>query len=129
MTLTAYGQRTFNDIEGSWAGKMKPPAGQLQMVLHYPMTDADTIKATADAPDQGAKGIPCGRVTLANDTLFVDIPMVKGWYRGGFSSDSVITGVWTQLGGRYDLELKKGAKPVEQKRPQEPKPPYPYSEE
>jgi pimeloyl-ACP methyl ester carboxylesterase len=129
MTLTAYGQRTFNDIEGSWAGKMKTPAGQLQMVLHFTVTDADTIKATADAPDQGAKGIPCGRVTLANDTLFVDIPMVKGWYRGGFSSDSVITGVWTQLGGRYDLELKKGAKPVEQKRPQEPKPPYPYSEE
>ena len=108
---------------------MKTPAGELQMVLHFTMTDADTIKATADAPDQGAKGIPCGRVTLENDTLFVDIPTVKGWYRGGFSSDSVISGVWTQLGGKYDLDLKKGAKPVEQKRPQEPKPPYPYREE
>jgi hypothetical protein len=129
LTMASYGQRTFNDIEGSWAGKMQTPAGALQMVLHFTMTDADTIKATADAPDQGAKGISCGRVTLENDTLFVDIPMVKGWYRGGFSSDSVITGVWTQLGGRYDLELKKGAKPVEQKRPQEPKPPYPYREE
>lgn len=129
ITITSYSQRTFNDIEGSWAGTMKTPAGELQMVLHFTMTDADTIKATADAPDQGAKDIPCGRVTLVNDTLFVDIPMVKGWYRGGFSSDSVVTGVWTQLGGRYDLELKKGAKPVEQKRPQEPKPPYPYREE
>jgi pimeloyl-ACP methyl ester carboxylesterase len=129
ITFTAYGQRTFRDIDGSWAGTMKTPAGELQMVLHFTMTEADTIKATADAPDQGAKGIPCGRVTLVNDTLFVDIPIVKGWYRGGFSSDTVLTGVWTQLGSIYDLELKKGAKPVEQKRPQEPKPPYPYREE
>lgn len=129
LSIYAYGQRTFNDIRGSWAGKMKTPAGELQMVLHFSMTDADTIKATADAPDQGAKDIPCGRVTLLDDTLFVDIPIVKGWYRGGFSSDTVLTGVWTQLGGMYDLELKKGAKPVEQKRPQEPKPPYPYREE
>ena len=129
LSITSYGQRTFKDIEGSWAGKMKTPAGELQMVLRFTMTDADTIKASADAPDQGAKDIPCGRVTLLNDTLFVDIPIVKGWYRGGFSSDTVLTGVWTQLGGRYDLELKKGAKPVEQKRPQEPKPPYTYREE
>jgi pimeloyl-ACP methyl ester carboxylesterase len=129
VTLASFGQRTFRDIDGSWAGKMKTPAGELQMVLHFTMTEADTIRATADAPDQGVKDIPCGRVTLVNDTLFVDIPIVKGWYRGGFSSDTVLTGVWTQLGSRYDLELKKGAKPVEQKRPQEPKPPYPYREE
>ncbi len=129
ISITVSGQRTFDDLKGSWAGKMKTPAGDLQMVLNFAMTDADTIKATADSPDQGVKGIPCGRVTLNNDTLFVDIPMVKGWYRGGFSSDSVLTGVWTQLGGRYDLELKKGARPVEMKRPQEPAPPYPYREE
>lgn len=129
ISIAAYGQRTFDDIQGSWAGKMKTTSGELQMVLHFSMTEADTIQATADSPDQGVKGIPCGRVTLLNDTLFVDIPIVKGWYRAGFRSDSVISGVWTQLGGKYDLELKKGAKPVEPKRPQEPKPPYPYREE
>lgn len=129
FTVTAYNQRTFSDIEGSWLGKMKTPAGELQMVLHFTMTDADTIKATADAPDQGVKDIPCGRVTLDDDTLFVDIPMVKGYYRGGFSSDSLISGKWTQLGTIYDLVLRKGAKPVEYKRPQEPQPPYPYTEE
>jgi len=129
FTVTAYSQRTFSEIEGSWSGKMKTPAGELQMVLHFIMTEADTMKATADAPDQGVKDIPCGRVTLEDDTLFVDIPMVKGYYRGGFSSDSLISGKWTQLGATYDLVLKKGAKPVELKRPQEPQPPYPYREE
>lgn len=129
LTITIYGQRTFRDLEGSWSGNIKTPAGELQMVLHFSMTEADTIKATADAPTQGAMDLPCGRVTMTHDTVFVDIPIVKGFFRGGFSSDTVITGVWSQLGGKYDLELKKGAKPVEQKRPQEPKPPYPYSEE
>ncbi|MBE0679359.1 MAG: alpha/beta fold hydrolase [Bacteroidales bacterium] len=129
FSVTAYSQRTCGDIEGSWAGKMKTPAGELQMVFHFTMTDADTIKATADVPDQGVQDIPCGRVTLEDDTLFVDIPMVKGYYRGGFSSDSLISGKWTQMGRIYDLSLKKGAKPVEHKRPQEPQPPYPYREE
>ena len=76
ISIAAYGQRTFDDIQGSWAGKMKTTSGELQMVLHFSMTEADTIQATADSPDQGVKGIPCGRVTLLNDTLFVDIPIV-----------------------------------------------------
>ncbi len=127
--LALTGQRPFTDVEGSWSGKIKTPSGELQMVLHFSMTEADTIKAVADAPDQGVKDIPCGRVTLTDDSLTVDIPAVKGNYRGGFSGDTLITGIWNQLGGRYDLTLRKGVKPVVHNRPQEPKPPYPYREE
>lgn len=129
VAVTLSGQRTFKDIEGSWSGKIRTPAGELQMVLHFSMTEADTIRGVADAPDQGVKDIPCGRVTLEGDTLFVDIPMTKGSFRGGFSADTTITGIWSQLGGKYELTLKKGAKPVVHNRPQEPKPPYPYREE
>jgi alpha-beta hydrolase superfamily lysophospholipase len=129
VALALTGQRTFTEVEGSWSGKIKTPAGELQMVLHFSMTEADTIKAVADAPDQGVKDIPCGRVTLTDDSLTVDIPAVKGYYRGGFSGDTLITGIWNQLGGRYDLILRKGVKPVVHNRPQEPKPPYPYREQ
>lgn len=129
LAISATGQRTFTDIEGSWAGKIKTPAGDLQMVLHFSMTEADTIKALADSPDQGAIGLPCGRVSLNNDTLSVDIPIVRGSYNGVFSSDTVITGTWSQSGAKLDLMLKKGAKTVVHSRPQEPNPPYPYTEE
>lgn len=129
FAVTLSGQHTFSDIEGTWSGKIRTPAGELQMVLHFSMTEADTIRGVADAPDQGVKDIPCGRVTLNEDTLFVDIPMTKGSFRGGFSGDTAIVGVWSQLGGRYDLTLRKGAKPVVHNRPQEPKPPFPYREE
>lgn len=127
MTLSA--QNTAGKLEGSWSGVLKTLAGELNLVLHFKMTEADTISATLDSPDQAALGIPCGRVTLAGDTVMVDIPMVKGYYRGGMSGDSLITGKWTQLGRSSDLIMKKGAKPIVHNRPQEPKPPYPYREE
>lgn len=129
LAAGAAGQRTFSDLEGSWAGKLRTPAGKLQMVLHFSMTEADTVKALADSPDQGAFDLPCGRVSLKDDTLSVDIPIVKGSYNGVFSNDTVITGTWNQSGARFDLLLNKGAKPVMHNRPQEPQPPYPYREE
>ena len=129
LGLTLSAQDNANKLEGSWSGNMKTAAGELQLVIHFAMTEADTVKASMDSPDQGVKGIPCGRVTLDDDTLMVDIPMVRGSFRGGFTNDSIITGRWTQLGREYDLSLKKGAKPIVYSRPQEPMPPYPYREE
>jgi hypothetical protein len=127
LTLTA--QDNAAKLEGSWSGVLKTLAGDLNLVLHFRMTDADTISATLDSPDQAAMDIPCGRVTVDDDTITVDIPMIRGNYRGGLSGDTLITGKWSQLGRAYDLNMKKGAKPVVHNRPQEPKPPYPYREE
>lgn len=122
-------QDNAGKLEGSWSGVLKTLAGDLNLVLHFKMTEADTIRATLDSPDQAAMDIPCGRVTVEGDTVNVDIPMIRGWYRGGISGDSLITGRWNQLGRAYDLNMRKGAKPVVYNRPQEPKPPYPYREE
>ncbi len=127
MALSA--QDDAKKLEGSWSGVLKTLAGDLNLVLHFRTTEADTIRATLDSPDQAAMDIPCGRVTIGNDTVTVDIPMIRGNYRGGLSGDSLITGRWTQLGRAYDLIMRKGAKPVVYSRPQEPKPPYPYAEE
>ena len=61
------------------------------------------VKATLDSPDQNAMGIPLGRVTLTDDSLFVEAPMIRGRYAGKVSGDSLITGTWTQLGKKlYD---------------------------
>lgn len=78
LGLTLSAQDNANKLEGSWSGNMKTAAGELQLVIHFAMTEADTVKASMDSPDQGVKGIPCGRVTLDDDTLMVDIPMVRG---------------------------------------------------
>jgi hypothetical protein len=48
FAVTLSGQRTFRDIEGSWSGKIRTPAGELEMLLHFSMTEADTIRGVAE---------------------------------------------------------------------------------
>jgi len=128
-TGIAMSQRSLKDIEGPWTGTLTEGGAQLSMVFRFTMTEADTVKATLDVPAQGAVNLPLGRVTFKDDTLTVDAPMIKGHYRGTFSSDSTLTGNWTQLGKKYPLDLKKSTAPVTFNRPQEPVKPYPYREE
>ncbi|MFN2335415.1 MAG: alpha/beta hydrolase family protein [Bacteroidales bacterium] len=126
----ASGQLTLRDVEGSWSGKLTESGMDLRMVFNFTMTEADTIKATLDSPDQNAVGIPLGRVTLEGDSLFVEAPMIRGRYSGKVSSDTLITGIWMQLGRNYNIDLRRGTfAPVTYNRPQEPQPPYPYREE
>lgn len=126
----ASGQLNLRDIEGSWSGSLKESGRNLRMVFNFMMTEADTVKATLDSPDQNAMGIPLGRVTLEGDSLFVEAPMIRGRYSGKVSGDSLITGTWMQLGRNYATDLRRGSvAPVTYNRPQEPQPPYPYREE
>ncbi|MCU0378892.1 MAG: alpha/beta hydrolase, partial [Bacteroidales bacterium] len=129
LTGTAMGQKSIKDIAGSWSGKLIESGMGIRLVFNFTLTEADTIKATLDSPDQAAMGIPLGRVTFVNDTLRVAAPMLRGEYRGVFAGDSSLTGIWTQLGKEYKLDLVLGAAPITYNRPQEPKPPYPYREE
>ncbi|MFZ2287531.1 MAG: alpha/beta fold hydrolase [Bacteroidales bacterium] len=126
----ASGQLTMKDVEGSWSGKLKESGVDLRMVFNFTMTEADTLRATLDSPDQNATGIPLGRVTLAGDSLFVEAPLIRGRYSGKVNGDSLVTGTWMQLGRMYNIDLRRGTvAPVTYNRPQEPKPPYPYLEE
>lgn len=129
VSVSAHAQRQPGQLEGSWAGKIEFSGTAFRMIFNLTMTDADTLKATADSPDQGAKDIPMGRVTLSGDTLTIAAPILQGKYRGVITSDSTITGTWTQAGRSFPVDLKRGAPPVVYNRPQEPKPPYPYREE
>jgi pimeloyl-ACP methyl ester carboxylesterase len=126
---TVTGQKSLKEIEGSWTGVMETIAGNLQLVFNFTMTEADTIKATLDSPDQSAMGIPMGRVIFEGDTLVADAPMIRGQFRGVCEGDSILTGNWIQLGRSYELTVRKNAVPITYNRPQEPRPPYPYTEE
>jgi len=130
LTLgTISAQKALKDIEGSWLGKLNAAGMELRMVFNFNLTGADTIKATLDSPDQAAQGIPLGGVKLVGDSLFVDAPMLKGNYKGTFTSDTTVRGAWTQLGKEYALDVRKQVAPPVVLRPQEPKPPFPYTAE
>lgn len=115
------------NIAGTWEGKLVLPAASLRVVVHIHQ-DSGTYAATLDSPDQGAKGIPVSRVNLVDDSLFLDVAAAGAKLSGKLTGDTTFSGAWVQ-GVSLPLTLKKsaaGETVAEVKRPQTPKPPFPY---
>ena len=114
-------------IKGKWLGTLKLPAIELRIVFNVSENEDGSLNTTLDSPDQGAFGIAVDSTIYDYPDIRFVILSVKGSYEGKFDQDSII-GKWTQ-GMPIPLTLKKTEKVEDPKRPQEPKPPYPYNEE
>jgi hypothetical protein len=128
-SLSAQNTTTINIIPGSWLGKISTNGIDLRLVFNLKLIGKDSLVATADSPDQGAKNIPLGRVILNDKKLTIKAPMLMGEYNGTITGDSTIDGTWTQRGVSLPVNLKKLKTEFTVNRPQEPKPPYPYTAE
>lgn len=119
-----------NDLNGSWSGKLKLPNGiQLTIVFNIQYSDG-IYSATLDSPDQGVKGIPCGEVKVTSDSISIDVPAIVGSYKGKINSVAkTISGIWSQGGSSFELNLEYSKEFAGPNRPQEPKPPFPYDSE
>ncbi|MBI5868018.1 MAG: alpha/beta hydrolase [candidate division Zixibacteria bacterium] len=117
-------------IEGTWLGKLKLPTGELRIVFHIARGADSTLKATVDSPDQGATGIPVDEVTWVNSHLHLGLKVIGGAFEGDQKpgTDS-IEGKWTQGGLSLPLVVVPTDSVPPLARPQEPKPPFPYSAE
>lgn len=131
LTNSLSGQNTTNKniLPGSWLGKISTNGVDLRLVFNLKLTERDSLIATADSPDQGAKNIPLGRVILDDKKLTIKAPVLMGEYNGKITGDSTIDGTWTQRGATYTVNLKKLKTAFTVNRPQEPKPPFPYTSE
>jgi uncharacterized protein len=118
-----------NNLPGSWLGKISTNGIDLRMVFNLKFNDKDSLIATLDSPDQGAKNIPLGSVILDDKKLTIKAPMLIGEYKGTMTGDSTIDGTWTQRGATYTVNLKKLKAVFTVNRPQEPKAPFPYTSE
>lgn len=119
------------DLSGIWAGKLDlPNTVKLTIAFNLSKDEAGNYKATLDSPDQGAMGIPTESTTINNDSIRIEIPIIKGYYVGKIFYDEMkISGKWNQAGSSFDLDVKKVDKLEKPNRPQEPKEPYPYNSE
>lgn len=106
---------------GSWKGELKFGGTSLPLVFNF---SADGC--TMDSPAQGVKGLPTEWMPDASGKVTVRIPAINGTYEGQMEVDS-ITGKFTQHGYSFPLTLHPGE--VKFRRPQTPKPPYPYTTE
>ena len=131
LTQQLPAQNTYdkNVLSGSWLGKLDIGIQQLRIVFNLKINDKDSLSATLDSPDQGAKGIPLGKVILNGDKLTIQAPMIMGEYLGTIKNDTTIDGTWTQGGKSLPLIINKLKMAFSVNRPQEPKPPFPYISE
>ncbi|MFO0848617.1 MAG: alpha/beta hydrolase [Gemmataceae bacterium] len=113
-----------------WEGPLTAGAIELRMIFNILEATDGKLSATLDVPDQGAKGVPCGEVKQADGKLVIQAPLLKGKYEGKLSADGkTAVGEWTQSGQTFKLTLTRVEKATEVRRPQTPKPPFPYTVE
>ncbi len=118
-------------LAGFWQGTLKIGAVELRVVFKIAKDDKQPggFKTTLDSPDQGAKDIPVDKTTLDGNQVKLESKLIKAAFEGKLSENGQeISGQWKQAGS-LPLTLKRLDKLPEDRRPQEPKQPYPYREE
>jgi pimeloyl-ACP methyl ester carboxylesterase len=116
-------------VAGHWEGEIQlPNAGQLQVMVDL-TREGDAWKGDIDIPAQGAKDVPLTGISVEGSKVKFSISGVPGNPTfDGTLADGEIRGPFTQGGGQLTFRL--GRQAVEPpRRPQEPKPPFPYSAE
>lgn len=114
---------------GIWQGNLVVPGGSLRIIFKINKQTDGNLTATIDSPDQGATDIPVASVTVRGDSLYLDVAVIAASFQGEIKNDSTMVGAWHQSGVTLPLELARTEKAPHIRRPQEPKPPYPYLEE
>lgn len=129
QSLSAQNESNKKAVTGSWLGKINTGAIELRIVFNLSVTGKDSLVATLDSPDQGAKGIKLGPVTYKGETIKISAGALLAEYNGTIKGDTLMEGTWTQAGNSLPLNLSKLKAAFSLKRPQEPTPPFPYRAE
>lgn len=112
---------------GTWQGSLNVGV-ELRIVFHITGDEKNGFISTADSPDQSAYGLKCDVTTINTNEVSIEMKSLNASFSGKLINDSTIEGAFTQ-GADVALILKKTDKVTERKRPQTPKPPFPYKSE
>ncbi len=115
-------------LVGTYEGKLEVQGTKLTVAFHIREDVIGRLSATFDSIDQNAKGVPVGEVEFDEDgDLVLRMPNLGAAYDGTFEADRRrIDGKWKQGSQSFPLELLAVEKASTLKRPQTPKPPFPY---
>ncbi len=119
------------ELEGIWEGKLAVAGGiELRLVLKVQKGNDGALSAALVSPDQSPIGIPVSPVGLKDGELNFESKRIGAKYTGKRNkSGTAFDGVFTQMGAKFPLVLKKTDKMSEYHRPQTPKSPFPYRAE
>lgn len=120
-------------VVGEWLGTLSAGSLTLRLGFSIRARPDGSLEGDVDSFDQGALNLPADSVRLTGDTLRMVLVQIRARYVGVLSADRrSIVGAWIQ-GGSLPLTLARAdsaaiaaAMP---KRPQQPKPPFPYRDQ
>jgi uncharacterized protein len=117
--------------EQIWEGKLETGAGLgLRVVVRLVKSETGEMLGTLNSPDQSAQNLKLNSVALDKSKLTFDLKLAGAKYEGTLNAEGTeATGTWSQGGAKLPLALKKTNKVADVRRPQTPKPPYPYKSE
>ncbi len=114
-----------------WEGMLTVNGGiKLRLAFHVSKGRDGKPRATMDSPDQGAFSLKVDSVAVDKEALKFEIKAIVGGFEGkvGPAGDRA-EGHWKQAGVSFPVTLKKVAEATEVRRPQLPRPPFPYASE
>jgi pimeloyl-ACP methyl ester carboxylesterase len=117
-------------ITGVWKGTFHVQPKDIPIIFHIARDSAGKLIATFDSPSQNGFNLPVSEVITKADSVVFMIAMLNGKYAGILGGDAkTIDGQWYQGNGSLPLTVTKtsdSATVKELRRPQTPKPPFPY---
>jgi pimeloyl-ACP methyl ester carboxylesterase len=114
--------------EQIWEGKLPVGAGlEFRFVLHLGKSESGELLGKLDSPDEGHRGLKLSAIKLDDKQLAFDLGVSEAKYEGKLNAAKTeAAGTWSQRGIKLPLTFKKTDKATEVRRPQTPKPPFPY---
>ncbi len=115
-------------IVGDWSGVLDTGMMTVTLVLHIHQDSRGALSANFDTLEHS--GTPIDEITFDDRVLKFEIKRAFAKFEGLLNNESTISGQFVLAGQLCSLAFERGIKSVEARnRPQEPKPPFPYTEE
>jgi uncharacterized protein len=120
---------TQQSIAGNWLGVLEVQGLKLRILIKITQASDGKLSAKMDSIDQAAHDLPIDTITFEGGSLKFEARALGLGYEGKLSDDSEIVGQLKQGAATFPVTFKRTEKPPSLGRPQDPKKPYPYTEE
>jgi pimeloyl-ACP methyl ester carboxylesterase len=110
-----------------YEGKLKAGPIEVRLVFKLFKQKDGSYAGTMDSPDQGAAGLVFDVVSVKDDLVRLEMTKATIVFEGKRGKDGKeLDGTFKQAGQSFPLALRRAAKTSELRRPQTPRPPFPY---
>jgi pimeloyl-ACP methyl ester carboxylesterase len=120
-------QPVIQGLDGHWEGTVRRNAAELHFVLRVSTGPGGTI-ASFDSPDQMVQGLPVAGLARESDIIRFFVAAGNTTFTGTLAGDR-LSGRWTDGTETIFVRRAAGAQAAPLRRPQTPRPPFPYRAE